>query len=223
VLFQQQWKRPDDQRTKEGFSRFEKSRYNALYRNFFSFSFSCKEKNFMNNKQFSKFLSLILRHRPEVIGIALDENGWANVEELLDNIKQSGKDVDLEQLKEVVASNDKQRFTFDEKYQMIRANQGHSIPVKLEMPAIQPPSILYHGTAKKNIPSILEKGILKGSRQHVHLSSDQDTAVKVGQRYGKPVVLKIKTGKMYAEGCLFFLSKNGVWLTDFVPSKYIQQ
>jgi putative RNA 2'-phosphotransferase len=176
----------------------------------------------MNHKHLSKFLSLILRHKPEVIGITLDEYGWADVTELLEKMNQSGKQVELEQLKEVVAGNDKQRFTFDDTFQRIRANQGHSIPIKLELSPIQPPDILFHGTAEKNITSIMEKGLLKGKRQHVHLSVDEDTAVKVGQRYGKPVVLVIDTASMAREGHLFYRSKNGVWLTEHVPAVYIK-
>jgi putative RNA 2'-phosphotransferase len=176
----------------------------------------------MNHKHLSKFLSLILRHKPEVIGITLDEYGWADVTELLEKMNQSGKQVELEQLKEVVAGNDKQRFTFDDTFQRIRANQGHSIPIKLELSPIQPPDILFHGTAEKNITSIMEKGLLKGKRQHVHLSVDEDTAVKVGQRYGKPVVLVIDTASMAREGHLFYRSKNGVWLTEHVPPVYIK-
>jgi putative RNA 2'-phosphotransferase len=176
----------------------------------------------MNHKHFSKFLSLILRHKPEVVGITLDEYGWADVTELLEKMNQSGKQVELEQLKEVVAGNDKQRFTFDDTFQRIRANQGHSIPIKLELSPIQPPDILFHGTAEKNITSIMEKGLRKGKRQHVHLSVDEDTAVKVGQRYGKPVVLVIDTASMAREGHLFYRSKNGVWLTEHVPAVYIK-
>lgn len=176
----------------------------------------------MNQKHLSKFLSLILRHRPEVIGITLDENGWADVEELLEKIQQSGKEISFEQLREIVATNDKKRFTFDDTLQKIRANQGHSIAVKLDIPAIQPPDILYHGTAEKHLSSILEKGLLKGKRQYVHLSSDRETAFKVGQRHGKPRVLMIDAAKMATEGHVFYRSKNGVWLTEYIPPLYIK-
>ncbi len=177
----------------------------------------------MNHKHLSKFLSLILRHKPEVVGITLDENGWADVQELLDKIKQSGKEINFEQLQEIVANNDKKRFTFDETRQKIRANQGHSIAVKLNLGAIQPPDILYHGTAKKYVPSIMEKGLLKGKRQHVHLSGDRETAIKVGRRHGKPKVLIVHAAKMAEEGHVFYQSKNMVWLTDHVPPNYIEE
>lgn len=175
----------------------------------------------MNHKHLSKFLSLILRHRPEVIGITLDENGWADVHELLDKIQQSGKEISFEQLREIVATNDKKRFTFDESMQKIRANQGHSIAVKLDIPSMQPPDLLYHGTAEKYLPSIMEKGLLKGKRQHVHLSVDRETALKVGQRHGKPVVLIIDAAGMTQEKHAFYLSENGVWLTEHIPPEYI--
>lgn len=182
----------------------------------------------MNNKMtlqqqktVSKFLSYVLRHHPEHVQLQLDENGWADVEELV--IKsQSGYIVfDRQQLEEIVASNDKKRFIFNEDRSKIRANQGHSIEIDLALIPQQPPELLYHGTAVKNIESIRLTGIQKRSRQHVHLSADKETAFKVGSRHGKPVVLEIAAGKMYANGSKFYISENGVWLTDNVAPEYI--
>jgi putative RNA 2'-phosphotransferase len=179
--------------------------------------------NEIENKKISKFLSLILRHQPESIGLKLDENGWADVEEL--RTKSAGKRMffTLKELDEVVETNNKKRFAFNEDKTMIRANQGHSIDIDLALEAIQPPDFLYHGTAEANISSILEKGIEKRSRQHVHLSADKETATKVGMRHGKPVILTIRTGKMHEDGFPFYRSENGVWLTDFVDTKYISK
>ncbi len=164
----------------------------------------------------SKFLSLVLRHKPEEIGLVLDSDGWADVNELLQKT-----DISFEDLKEVVNSNDKKRFTFSDDFNKIRASQGHSIKVDLKLEPTTPPEILFHGTAEKNIVSILGKGLLKQDRNYVHLSADIDTAKKVGMRYGKPIVLKISALKMHQEGYKFYISKNNVWLTDFVPERFI--
>ncbi|PKF75153.1 RNA 2'-phosphotransferase [Chryseobacterium sp. PMSZPI] len=179
--------------------------------------------NEIEKKKISKFLSLILRHQPESIGLKLDENGWANVEEL--RLKSAKKRIHftLNELDEVVETNNKKRFAFNEDKTGIRASQGHSIDVDLALKSQQPPDFLYHGTAETNISSILEKGIEKRGRQHVHLSADKETATKVGMRHGKPVILTIRTGKMYDDGLYFYLSANGVWLTDFVDAKYISK
>lgn len=170
----------------------------------------------------SKFISLILRHNPGVICIKLDENGWTNVKELIDKSKAKGKLFDFEDLKYIVKNNDKQRYSFNNDYTKIRANQGHSITVNLELAAQKPPEILYHGTAERNLASILKNGLLKQNRQHVHLSLDVETAIKVGKRHGKVVVLKIKSAEMHKAGIPFYLSKNKVWLTDFVDPVYIE-
>jgi putative RNA 2'-phosphotransferase len=172
-------------------------------------------------KQISKFLSLVLRHKPEVIGLNLDENGWADVKELQEKCAKQNQDFTLEELDEIVETNDKKRFIYNEDKTKIRANQGHSIDIDLALKPQQPPEFLYHGTAENNVKSILEKGIEKRSRQHVHLSSDKDTAAKVGMRHGKPVLLTIMTGKMYENGITFYLSENKVWLTDFIDPEYI--
>ncbi len=177
--------------------------------------------NEQQKKRISKFLSLILRHQPETISLKLDENGWANVDELKDKCSRHKVVFTLEELDEVVETNDKKRFIFNEDKTKIRANQGHSIDIDLALKPQQPPEFLYHGTAQTNIDSILEKGIEKRNRQHVHLSQDKETATKVGMRHGQPVILTIRTGKMFEDGNIFFLSENKVWLTDFVAAKYI--
>lgn len=179
--------------------------------------------NETEKKKISKFLSLILRHQPETIHLKLDENGWADIEELREKSARNKINFTLEELDEVVETNNKKRFAFNEDKTKIRANQGHSIDVDLALTPQQPPEYLYHGTAEINIPSILEKGIEKRSRQHVHLSSDKETATKVGMRHGKPMILTIRTGLMFQEGIEFYLSENGVWLTDFVDAKYISK
>ncbi len=176
----------------------------------------------MDVKNLSKFLSLILRHNPQTIGLQLDENGWASVEVLLQKMNEHGKKINLEKLKEVVATNDKQRFRFSDDLTKIRANQGHSIEVELALPPSTPPDTLFHGTATRNLDSIKEKGLIKGKRQHVHLSSNRETATKVGQRHGVPIVLIVNTKQMAEDSILFYISDNGVWLTDYVDAKYIE-
>ena len=178
----------------------------------------------MNKKKeisLSKFLSLVLRHNPKLIELDLDKNGWAKVEDLITKCKTKGKIFDFEELKYIVQNCNKQRYTFNEDLTKIRANQGHSINVDLEFEPKKPPAILFHGTAGKNLESILENGLIKQSRQHVHLSLDLDTAINVGQRHGKVVVLEIKSGEMYKAGYTFYLSKNNVWLTNKVEPKYL--
>ena len=172
-------------------------------------------------KQISKFLSLILRHNPGKIGLTLDEEGWAEVDELMRLAQGRGPHLSRELIEEVVATNDKQRFALSEDGRLIRANQGHSIAVDLGLVPQTPPALLYHGTADKNLPSIMAQGLLPGRRQHVHLSADVKTAVKVGQRHGRPIVLKVQTGAMHAAGHLFYKSANGVWLVAAVPAPFI--
>lgn len=173
-------------------------------------------------KKTSKFLSLVLRHQPELINLTLDRNGWASVAELLEKVKTQQINLDFDTLKHIVEHNDKTRFAFSPDYTQIRANQGHSITIDLGLTAEIPPNILFHGTALKNVASIKEKGLIKGERHHVHLSTNQETATKVGMRHGKPTVLIIDAASMVKDGILFYLSENGVWLTDHVPTKYIQ-
>lgn len=177
--------------------------------------------NEIQKKKTSKFLSYILRHHPELIDLNLDENGWANVDELITKSTNDSQGFTFEELDEIVQTNEKKRFAFNEDKTKIRASQGHSIDIKLALIPRQPPEFLYHGTAQNNLESILEKGIEKRNRQHVHLSQDKETATSVGMRHGKPVILTIKTKEMFDAGIDFFLSDNDVWLTDFVDAKYI--
>jgi putative RNA 2'-phosphotransferase len=170
----------------------------------------------------SKFLSLVLRHRPEAIGLTLDENGWADIEELLVAAKQSGHRLNRALLLRVVKENDKRRFAFSEDKTKIRASQGHSIDVDLELQPSEPPELLYHGTVRGFLASIMQQGLQSGTRQHVHLSPDRKTATTVGQRRGSPVILTIESAAMHTDGYEFYLSANGVWLTDEVPVRYIR-
>jgi putative RNA 2'-phosphotransferase len=169
----------------------------------------------------SKFMSRILRHQPDSIGISLDENGWANVQSLINGMNKANRNVSLDDIKEIVATNDKKRFKFSDDYTKIRANQGHSVEVAVEMEKTIPPDILYHGTATRFLASIKSEGLKPQKRLHVHLSSDKETAMKVGQRHGNPVILTINATKMHNDGLDFFLSDNGVWLTSIVPVSYI--
>ncbi|MCP4219410.1 MAG: RNA 2'-phosphotransferase [bacterium] len=169
----------------------------------------------------SKFLSLVLRHHPGKIGLNPDAAGWVGVDELLDKMEASGRGITLEHLKYVVENNDKKRFAFNEDCTKIRASQGHSLKVQLDYKAEAPPEVLYHGTAQRNLPAILKKGLLKMKRHHVHLSEETETARSVGSRYGKPVVLEIDTALMARAGLEFYKSANGVWLTEHVAPAYI--
>lgn len=169
----------------------------------------------------SKFLSLVLRHSPQTIGLTLDENGWARVDELISAANRAGVALDDKLLNEVIERNDKKRFALSQDGLKIRASQGHSIAIELGLERVEPPETLYHGTTSRFIESIREKGIVKGKRQHVHLSGDEDTATKVGSRHGKPVVLNIESMRMHKDGFEFFISANGVWLTESVPAQYI--
>jgi putative RNA 2'-phosphotransferase len=175
----------------------------------------------VNHKHISKFLSLVLRHKPERINLQLDANGWADVDELIKQLNAHDVPLDFELLEEIVITNDKQRFAFNADLTGIRASQGHSINVDLALQPVQPPGKLYHGTVARFMDAIKIDGLQKMSRQHVHLSSDEATAIKVGSRRGKPVILSIDAAGMHADGFLFYLSENGVWLTDEVPVAYI--
>jgi putative RNA 2'-phosphotransferase len=172
-------------------------------------------------KHISKLMSLVLRHKPETIGLLLDENGWANVQELVEKINAKGINTSMETIITVVETNDKKRFAFNADKTMIRASQGHSLPVELQLEAEEPPDILYHGTATRFADSILQTGLQKQDRQHVHLSETIETARTVGSRHGKPVVFIIQAKAMHAAGFTFYLSANNVWLTDAVPVQYI--
>jgi putative RNA 2'-phosphotransferase len=167
----------------------------------------------------SKFLSLILRHDPSAAGVTLDARGWVNIDELLEGVAAAGTTLSRSQLERIVESDSKSRYSIQG--DRIRANQGHSLPIDLGLAPQVPPSTLFHGTAQRFLESILERGILPGQRQHVHLSADRDTAVTVGRRHGKPVVLAVDTSRMHADGHPFFLSDNGVWLTPSVAPTYL--
>lgn len=169
----------------------------------------------------SKALSYWLRHRPEKIGIKLEKDGWVDVQELLEKSK-SELEFTFEELQEVVKNNDKQRFSFSEDMKKIRANQGHSADVKIDFKEIAAPPVLFHGTVSQFIDSIKKKGLIPGNRHHVHLSKDKETAEKVGSRRGAPVILNIDAMKMQDDGFKFYISENGVYLTDTVPPKYIK-
>jgi putative RNA 2'-phosphotransferase len=178
----------------------------------------------MNEKEttrISKFLSLVLRHQPQLIGINLDEQGWVNVDELLKQAHQHGQLITMEVLNHVVETNAKKRFAFSNDKQQIRASQGHSVEVELGYEPQVPPKVLYHGTGSQSVESILKTGLEKRNRQHVHLSADVDTAIKVGSRHGRPVVLNVLAGEMTKSGFVFYLSTNGVWLTDEVPAAFL--
>lgn len=173
--------------------------------------------------QLGRFISLILRHKPEVIGIKLDGHGWADVEELLLGIREKGYFINHEILQEIVATNNKQRYHYNEDQTKIRAAQGHSIAVDVELDEKVPPDLLYHGTAMKNLSEIKATGIKKMRRLYVHLSKDVETAFKVGSRHGIPVVLVIDTLAMQKDGYKFYCSKNGVWLCDDIDFKYVKE
>lgn len=178
-----------------------------------------------NYNKISKFLSYVLRHQPDAIGLILDDHGWANIEELINKANQSGEVTTLDRslIQDVVDSNDKKRFFISDDGQSIRASQGHSVNVDLQLKPVEPPEFLYHGTATRFLESILKEGLKPQQRQYVHLSKDIETATKVGQRYGKPVILTINAQLMCEQGFKFFLSENGVWLTNNVPSIYLFQ
>ncbi|MEO5915952.1 MAG: RNA 2'-phosphotransferase [Luteolibacter sp.] len=169
----------------------------------------------------SRFLSLVLRHQPETIGITLAEDGWTNVDELIAAMNKHGQHLDFETLELVVETNDKKRFAFSDDGEMIRANQGHSVEVNLGYQPTPPPEILYHGTVARFLPSIREGGIQKGQRHQVHLSVSLDVANTVGKRRGQPVILTVRAREMNVAGHDFYISTNGVWLTDFVPAAFI--
>jgi putative RNA 2'-phosphotransferase len=173
-------------------------------------------------RQLSKFISYILRHKPDSIGLTLDSQGWASIDELIDKSNASGAAFGRVDLLKMVDGNDKKRFSISNDGLRIRAAQGHSVKVELGLMAHEPPNVLYHGTATRFVSSILAEGLKPQSRQQVHLSADETTAHRVGQRHGKPAILIVEALLMYAEGFKFFLADNGVWLTDHVPPAFLR-
>ncbi len=170
----------------------------------------------------SKYISLILRHKPEVIGIKLDEHGWADVNELISGIKKEYKELDMKTLEEIVRTDNKQRYSFNDDKTKIRANQGHSINVDVELEEKEPPEILYHGTGRKYMESIEKQGIIPKSRLYVHLSSDKLIANNVGARHGEPVIYEVDAKRIFKDGYKFYMSANGVWLVRKVPAAYLR-
>jgi putative RNA 2'-phosphotransferase len=170
----------------------------------------------------SKFISKVLRHAPESVGLTLDDAGWVDVDELLGAARRAGVALDRPTLEQVVAENDKKRFAFSDDGRRIRASQGHSVAVELGLEPQTPPEVLYHGTADRNVDSIRGQGLIPGHRTHVHLSADEATAVNVGRRHGRPVVLRVAAGVLHRAGHAFYRSDNGVWLTDHVPPGYLR-
>lgn len=169
----------------------------------------------------SKFLSLVLRHQPEALGIELDENGWTDTTTLLRQLARQQRPLTLDELRHVVDTNSKKRFAFNDDLSRIRASQGHSVEVELGYQAVPPPVLLYHGTTARFLPGIQAEGLRKGSRHHVHLSAEAETAHQVGSRHGRPVILRIRAADMAAAGHSFFQSANGVWLAEEVPAAFI--
>jgi putative RNA 2'-phosphotransferase len=170
----------------------------------------------------SRFLSLILRHKPETIGLKLDNSGWVEVTQLLLQMNKNGRKIDIEELEFIVRTNNKKRFEFNNDKSKIRASQGHSLGIDLQYESKTPPNILYHGTSIDSVKSINENGLLKLKRDYVHLSNDIETATNVGSRHGKPIIFEVLAGEMYNEGFIFYQSTNGVWLTDHVPAKFLK-
>lgn len=171
--------------------------------------------------QFSKFISYLLRHKPDSIGLPLDPQGWAVIDELIDKVNASGTTFSRVELLKLVADSNKKRFSISDDGQRIRAVQGHSVTVELGLMSQEPPHVLYHGTAIRFVSSILVDGLKPQARQQVHLSDDETTAHHVGQRHGKPAILKIEALCMHTKGFKFFLAENGVWLIDYVPPEFL--
>jgi putative RNA 2'-phosphotransferase len=175
-----------------------------------------------NDVQLSKFLSFVLRHKPDSIGLTLDPQGWAGIDDLIAKAQTAGTSFGRDDLWRVVETNDKKRFSISDDGLRIRAAQGHSVAVDLELSPEVPPAVLYHGTATRFVDSILAQGLMPQSRQHVHLSLDETTARRVGQRHGRPAILKVDALAMHGEGRRFYIADNGVWLTDHVPQRFLK-
>jgi putative RNA 2'-phosphotransferase len=177
----------------------------------------------MSDVSDSKFLSLILRHDPGIVGVTLDTNGWVDVDALLTALADRGSGIDFDRLEQLVANCPKQRCAFSLDGERIRANQGHSVEIDLDLQPATPPETLYHGTVAKFLAAIIETGLTRQTRHHVHLSPDVATATRVGQRRGRPVILVVAASKMHQDGHTFYRSANGVWLTDTVPPQYLSR
>ena len=177
----------------------------------------------MNNVKVSRFIAMVLRHRPESAGLTLDTQGWADVNTLLKGVKAAGYVLDRQGLQELVAEDRKGRYAFDENGEKIRANHGHSVVVDLGLRVRKPPDILYHGTAEKYVADIRKKGLLPQTRQYVHLSPDKETAAAVGRRHGKLVLYEVRSGDMDRAGFEFRCSESAIWLVKAVPSKFLRQ
>ncbi len=168
------------------------------------------------------YLCLLLRHKPEAAGLTLDRYGYANIAELMEAVNKTGRyHIDLPMLMDIVANDDKRRYAYSPDGLKIRACQGHSIPVELDLKPVTPPDLLYHGTAARFLESILSTGLQRGKRMYVHLSADSETARKVGARHGEPVIFLVDTAQMQADGFPFYQADNGVWLCDYVPREYL--
>ena len=175
-----------------------------------------------NATQLSKFLSFVLRHKPDSIGLVLDQQGWTSIEELIEKGNAAGTSFSRADLLEIVATSDKKRFSLSDDGERIRAAQGHSVAVDLGLSPREPPDVLYHGTATRFVAAILSEGLKPQARQQVHLSADEATAHRVGQRHGKPAIFKVEAGLMHNKGLAFFIADNGVWLTDRVPPVFLK-
>lgn len=176
----------------------------------------------MNLTKKSKLLSRILRHSPESVGLSLDTQGYVEVTKLLSALARNGSPLSLSELQKVVQTNDKKRFAFSSDGLKIRAVQGHSVTVDLELKEASPPPYLFHGTVSRFLASIQNDGLKPMQRHHVHLSQDRSQAFKVGSRRGKAIILKVSAQAMQKDGYLFYLAENGVWLTEIVPPEYIE-
>ena len=174
-------------------------------------------------RETSKFLSFVLRHEPGAVGLELSKEGWVRVDDLLSALREHGRPLTREELEAIVATNDKQRFAFSTDGARVRANQGHSVDVELGYESTMPPAVLYHGTVERFLASIRRDGLQKGERRHVHLSATPETAVAVGRRRGRPIVLEVAATEMVSRGFVFYRSENGVWLTDHVPPEFLRE
>ena len=170
----------------------------------------------------SKFLSLVLRHRPQRVGLSLQPGGWIAVDELLTALERADRPVTRSDLEIVVATCDKQRFAFSPCGERIRASQGHSVDVELGYEATTPPATLFHGTTESRLANIRREGLRRMKRHHVHLSESTETAQRVGGRRGQAIVLTVHAGEMHDAGHEFFVSENRVWLTERVPPEYLE-